>query len=214
MSLNIGKTAEEQKRIDTFMEVMGCFVESDMVKDLQEKGFFVAPASISHHGAYEGALFDHSYEVTKALVHLTRKLELPWERPRSPFIVGMFHDLCKMDNYVKSDHEEWEYNNATLLPGHGEKSVILLQRYMKLTEEEILCVRWHMGAFDNKENWNSYGRACTRYPNVLYTHTADMIAARIIGVWHHEQSGKTQERKTRNERQEGAYPESESQRFQ
>lgn len=182
MSLNIGKTAEEQKRIDTFMEVMGCFVESDMVKDLQEKGFFVAPASISHHGAYEGALFDHSYEVTKALVHLTRKLELPWERPRSPFIVGMFHDLCKMDNYVKSDHEEWEYNNATLLPGHGEKSVILLQRYMKLTEEEILCVRWHMGAFDNKENWNSYGRACTRYPNVLYTHTADMIAVRIIGV--------------------------------
>ena len=107
---------------------------------------------------------------------------MTWQRERSPFIVGMFHDLCKLDNYVKSDHEEWEYNNATLLPGHGKKSVILLQRYMKLTEEEILCVRWHMGAFDNKENWNSYGRACTRYPNVLYTHTADMIAARIVGV--------------------------------
>ena len=46
----------------------------------------------------------------------------------------------------------------------------------------MLCIRWHMGAFDDKENWNSYGRACTAYPNVLYTHTADMIAARILGV--------------------------------
>ena len=51
-----------------------------------------------------------------------------------------------------------------------------------LTEEEMLCIRWHMGAFDDKENWNSYGRAVTNFPNVLYTHTADMIAARILGV--------------------------------
>lgn len=47
---------------------------------------------------------------------------------------------------------------------------------------EMLCIRWHMGAFDDKENWNSYGRAVTNFPNVLYTHTADMIAARILGV--------------------------------
>lgn len=182
MSFNIGKTPVEQERIDRFMEVIECFIDSKMVKDLQEKGFFIAPASISHHGAYEGALFDHSLEVMKALVNLTRKLELPWERPRSPFVVGMFHDLCKMDNYIKSESGVWEKNNETLLPGHGEKSVILLQKYMELTEEEILCIRWHMGAFDSKENWNLYGAACARYPNVLYTHTADMIAARIIGV--------------------------------
>lgn len=54
--------------------------------------------------------------------------------------------------------------------------------YMTLTEEEMLCIRWHMGAFDDKEHWNNYGRACTAYPNVLYTHTADMIAARVLGV--------------------------------
>ena len=182
MQMNIGKTPEEQKRIDKFMSFMGRFVESKMVEDLQEKGFFVAPASIHHHGAYEGALFDHSYEVAKALLHLTAKLELSWKRTRSPFIVGMFHDLCKLVNYIKTDNEAWEYNNATLLPGHGDVSVMFLQQYMELTDEEIFCIRWHMGAFDNKENWNAYGAACTAYPNVLYTHTADMIAARIIGV--------------------------------
>lgn len=96
--------------------------------------------------------------------------------------MGMFHDLCKLDNYQRTDNEAWEYNNATLLPGHGDKSVMMLQQYMRLTEEEMFCIRWHMGAFDDKENWNSYGRAVTRYPNVLYTHTADMVAARILGV--------------------------------
>ena len=71
---------------------------------------------------------------------------------------------------------------TTLLPGHGEKSVIMLQQHMNLTDEEMLCIRWHMGAFDDKEHWNSYGRSVTHFPNVLYTHTADMVAAHILGV--------------------------------
>ena len=151
---------------------------------LRTAGFFDAPASIHHHGAYPGALYDHSFTVMQALVSLTRRLDLQWQHPRSPYIVGMFHDLCKVDNYRHKDGsgEAWEYNNAALLPGHGEKSVILLSQFMTLTEEEMLCIRWHMGAFDDKEHWNHYGRACEKYPNVLYTHTADMIAARVLGV--------------------------------
>ena len=183
MSMNIGSNAEEQKRIDTMIEFMGEYITSDMVWELKQRGFFIAPASINHHGQYEGALFDHSYEVAKALVNMTEKLGLKWENERSPYIVGMFHDLCKMDNYIKTDSEEWQYNNATLLPGHGEKSVIIALKLLgDLTDEELYCIRWHMGAFDNKENWNSYGLSCTKYPNVLYTHTADMIAARIVGI--------------------------------
>ena len=53
---------------------------------------------------------------------------------------------------------------------------------MNLTEEEILCIRWHMGAYDDKENWNTIGAAIEKYPNVLFTHTADMMAARIVGI--------------------------------
>ena len=101
----------------------------------------------------------------------------------------MFHDLCKVDDYKYKEPlwgdsiEAWGYNNAPLLTGHGEKSVIMLQQLgIRLTEEEMLCIRWHMGAFDKEENWNSYGRSITKYSNVLYTHTADMIAARVLGV--------------------------------
>lgn len=184
----------ELERIEVFKNEMKCciphFIHLETIDRLRDIGFFTAPASIHHHGKYEGALFDHSYEVMKALLDLTKRLELSWMREQSPYIVGMFHDLCKVDNYKHKEAkwgdsvEAWEYNNATLLPGHGEKSVILLQQLLNipLTDEEMLCIRWHMGAFDDKENWNSYGRSVTKYPNVLYTHTADMIAARILGV--------------------------------
>lgn len=184
----------EQDRIEQFKEVMKpCMPDrfpEGFIDTLKEKGFFTAPASIHHHGAYSGALFDHSFQVLKVLLSLTERLELKWQREESPYLVGMFHDLCKVDNYAlnkmntfeQGEVERWEYNNATLLPGHGDKSVMMLQQYMRLTEEEMLCIRWHMGAFDDKENWNSYGRTVTNFPNVLYTHTADMIAARILGV--------------------------------
>ena len=64
-----------------------------------EKGFFTAPASTKYHGNYEGGLFDHSYMVAHYLKKLTEECRLDWQNPRSPLLVGMFHDLCKMDNY-------------------------------------------------------------------------------------------------------------------
>lgn len=186
--MNNFTTAE---RIEQFSNLMNPYVSEEFKGWLIENGFFTAPASIHHHGAYSGALFDHSFAVTKALLSFTERLELKWQLERSPYIVGMFHDLCKVDNYTCTkkptlspllEGDSWEYNNATLLPGRGDKSVMMLQQHIQLTDEELYCIRWHMGAFDDKENWNSYGRAVTNFPNVLYTHTADMVAARILGV--------------------------------
>lgn len=149
---------------------------------LNKLGFFTAPASTKYHGAYEGGLFDHSLETTKALVELTEKLGLKWERPESPYIVGMYHDLCKCDAYIK-DGDGYIYNSDTLLSGHGDKSVIILQQYKKLTNEEIACIRWHMGAFEKDTKlWSYYTNAVNKYPNVLYTHTADMMASHIKRV--------------------------------
>ena len=159
----------------------------DFVTNLLELvGFFSAPASSVFHGAYPGGLFDHSFEVTKALVDLTEKLSLKWEDPRSPYVVGMLHDLCKIDAYIINDDGTITKNQAMLLNGHGDKSVILAGYLLKalgteLTEEETLCIRWHMGAYDDKENWPKLNEAIKKYPNVLYAHTADMIASQIKG---------------------------------
>lgn len=154
-----------------------------LAERLLEFGYFSAPASTRYHGAYEGGLFDHSYAVTMNLLRLTERLGLTWEREISPYYVGMLHDLCKCGQYAKDpDAPGWTCNKDLIIPGHGERSVILAQELLNLTDEEMVCIRWHMGAFDDKEHWNSYGRAIEKYPNVLWTHTADMMASRIDGV--------------------------------
>lgn len=172
---------------------------TELANKLEKIDFFVAPASINHHGNHDGGLYEHCSEVTFQLLYLTNRLDLTWNRPESPYIVGMLHDLCKCDDYVKrpditkweSDNltydlptaGHWEYNKNGLLPGHGEKSVIMAQNiYGYLTEEEIMCIRWHMGAFDDKANWQYYSGAVAKYPNVLFTHTADMIASQISTI--------------------------------
>lgn len=172
----------------------------DMLDWLVNKGFFKAPASTKYHGAHEGGLYQHSTSVMKFLVQLTKDNDLHWQDERSPYIVGMFHDLCKIDQYRLIAEEpvletpspsgefkgsfsvRYEYNPHTLLKGHGEKSVMLLSQFYRLTEEEIACIRYHMGAFTPKEEWNDYTGAIHTYPNVLWTHQADMLASHVAGI--------------------------------
>ena len=177
----------EIERINKFAtlvdDLFGILDGAWLTNQLRDIGYFKAPASINHHGNYEGGLFDHSWAVMEALENLTYRLDLKWEDKRSLYIVGLLHDLCKCNSYVYNEETaQWEYNNNIIINGHGELSVMLAQQFIKLTEEEILCIRWHMGAYDNKENWNILGNAIEKYPNVLYTHTADMIASRVNGI--------------------------------
>ena len=62
--------------------------------------------------------------------------------------------------------------------GHGEKSVFLIGRYMKLTDEEALAIRWHMGAYDEAARGGSktLSAAMARSPLVFALHAADMLA--------------------------------------
>lgn len=153
-----------------------------LVDRLTMMGFFTAPASTKYHGAYDGGLFDHSLNVFKNLMKLSSTLGLSWTNGmhNSVFIVGMLHDLCKCDSYEKQPDGTYKYRTDTLLTGHGEKSVMLLHGLdLPVTEEDITCIRYHMGAFTEKEAWNSYTNAIHKYPNVLWTHTADMMAAHI-----------------------------------
>ena len=176
------KTKED--RIKEYLDIAYDYGRSLPTSILDDFGFFTAPASTRFHGAYEGGLFDHSLEVTKQLVILTEKLGLKWENDNSPFIVGMYHDFFKCDNYVWDiETEKYKYNPEIIIPGHGEKSIIMLQDHLDLTDEELVCIRWHMGAYETDTKlWDYYGRAIEKYPNVLYTHTADMIASKIVGV--------------------------------
>ena len=179
-------TESEEVRVRQFKELMVCngkpVCSDEVIEQLVEWGFFSAPASTKYHGSYEGGLYDHSSYVTTALLDLTVGQELEWERPESPYIIGMFHDLCKTDQYNEYYYGEYEFNTKSSLKGHGEKSIALLSTLMQLTMEEVMCIRYHMGAFTDKSEWSDYTRAIHAYPNVLWTHTADMMATHITGV--------------------------------
>ena len=177
----------ELERVNKFAtladDLFGILDGAMLTNGLRDMGYFKAPASVNHHGNYDGGLFDHSWAVMEALENLTYRLDLKWERKESLYIVGLLHDLCKCNSYMYNEETgQWEYNNNITINGHGELSVIFAQQFIQLTEEEMLCIRWHMGAYDDEKNWNILGRAIEEYPNVLYTHTADMIASRIQGI--------------------------------
>lgn len=163
---------------------------------LMKEGFFIKPAAIKHHGNHTGGLFEHSLEVAKVLVEMTEKFDIKWTRPESPYIVGMLHDVCKLDDYCDgnasdvvvmgtgspiSKNPDWTYNDAPMFKGHGDKSVMMLSTVMTLTEEEMLCIRFHMGAYKT-EDWDGFDKAIRKYSSVLFTHTADMYASKVKNV--------------------------------
>lgn len=176
---------EREKRIEEFKEFMrGIEANPDyLAEELDQMGFFTAPASTKFHGSYEGGLFDHSLMVAKKLVKMTEQMNLRWERPRSPKVVGMLHDVCKCDYYEQTEDGKWKYKENQILTGHGDKSVIVCQMLNYgpfLTEEEVLCIRYHMGAYENENMWQNYGAAIGKYETVLWTHAADMWASKVM----------------------------------
>lgn len=183
---------DEERKQDFITSTCGA-IPVEIAIELDSLAYFMCPAGKTHHGAYIGGLYEHSKAMAQELSNLTNKLGLTWERPQSPVIIGFLHDICKVQQYdIILDHEEKngyhiEWNKKNILPGHGEASIYILQQFeiehpaFRLTDEEKACIRYHMGAYTNKEEWSSLDAAIKKYPNIIYTHTADMIASKIIG---------------------------------
>ena len=172
------------KRKEIFMNNLGGDLPVSFINWLfGETDYFEAPASAKFHGSYEGGLFDHSYAVAEELRHLTDALGLKWERDKSPEIIGYFHDACKINFYQHSSATgPYTYRDDGVFSGHGEKSLLMLLQHLKLTQEEILCIGYHMGAFVDQKEWPYFRKACQQYPNVLYAHLADMMVSQVKGI--------------------------------
>lgn len=189
----------EIQRLNNFLRIAPEMIRENkpFIDFLTNEGFFKAPASTKYHGNYPGGLYDHSLMVYERLCNLTTGYEGSWMREESPFIIGFFHDICKIDQYreiidvpgktmfgkdePEGQEQHYEYNTELMLSGHGAKSVMILSTFFQLTEEEMLCIRYHMGAYE-KDDWTGYDLAIKKYPNVLLTHTADMFASKVDGT--------------------------------
>lgn len=161
----------------------------------EESDFFTAPASTRYHGSYPGGLVEHSINVFECLTSYMER-----QRAKDAYglnsthesiaIVSLLHDLCKINIYkeskrnVKDANGVWQsvpyYEFSDIFPyGHGEKSVYLINKYMRLTDEEAFAIRYHMG-FSGTDDARNVGEAFRLYPLGFALSVADMEATFLL----------------------------------
>ncbi len=152
----------------------------NLIKWLDEKDFFLAPASTKYHLSQEGGLAQHSLNVYNLFNEKCKRYGINIS-DSSIIICGLFHDVCKVEFYYKKQNEPG-YGVIELAPlGHGEKSVIMLQRFIDLTKREMMLIRWHMNMFDVSDTGRmSLKSAIKMYPEIVLLFTADYEASVML----------------------------------
>lgn len=175
----------------------------EVIGQLEELGFFQAPASSKFHLNHEGGLLEHSLNVCKVglmlreqMLALKPDLEESLNK-ESVIIAALLHDICKANIYQKCirkrkdrlgqwvDYETYELDYSDFPLGHGEKSVIVLLRMgLDLSDDEIMAIRWHMSAWDLpfqspdlKANFDTAKRLC---PLCSLIQAADGLASNLL----------------------------------
>jgi len=160
-----------------------------LLKFLESTDFFTAPASTKFHLAEEGGLCAHTLNVYERLEKLMiMEYGEDGYNKESVAIAALFHDVCKACFYkidyrnVKEDGvwvQRPYYTVDDALPyGHGEKSVYIINGYLRLTREEAIAINWHMGGFDKRVQSGdpAYSVAYSKYPLAVLLHLADVQA--------------------------------------
>lgn len=158
----------------------------ELLEWLNKTDFFTAPASTKFHCACLGGLVQHSVKVYEVMME--KHFEEETDSRESFAICALLHDLCKAQFYkvstrnVKNESTgAWEkqpyYSVEDSFPyGHGEKSVFLIERFMRLKTSEAMAIRWHMGGFDDtaKAGGFAISLAFDRYPLAVKLHLSDL----------------------------------------
>lgn len=195
---------------ETYKALCREYIQRDGLEALLEyldgTDFFTAPSSTSFHLNEDGGLCLHSMNVFRTAMKLYESVghealasgegpfqgEIPTE---SIAICALFHDLCKVKLYQKT--EKWKkddegrwitypaYEVKDEFPlGHGEKSCLIVSWYMKLKRDELLAIRWHMGMFDMADYGTSqsysFRNALDQCALVSLLHSADFLASNLL----------------------------------
>ena len=164
--------------------------DDKLLEWLEKSDFFTAPASTRFHSCHAGGLCEHSVNVYHRLHEIvgyepSSSSNRETDLEEATAVCGLLHDVCKANFYkattrnVKDETTgHWEkvpyYAVEEKFPyGHGEKSVFLIERFMKLTPEEAVAIRFHMGEF---ESLRCTSAAYSKCPLAVMLHIADLEA--------------------------------------
>ena len=161
----------------------------DLVAWLEGTDFIYAPASTRYHSAHQGGLLEHSLNVYYELIRqqdVIKLLNIPQD---TLIITALLHDICKV-NYYKQDVRNVKKNGTWVQEpyytvddyfpvGHGEKSIIVAQEFIKLNDIEVAMIRGHMGGFVSDPYFN-VSALYNKYPEAVLLQMADMRATYLV----------------------------------
>jgi len=191
------KKEEQNPKNDFITEVKKAVKRSGVLNLLDyliSTDFFTAPASTRYHGCYDGGLVIHSLSVFDVAKEMNSTCDLGISE-ESIAICSLFHDVCKANFYEKEIrnkkidgkwHEVEVWGVKDKLPmGHGEKSVFIINKFIRLEDPEALAIRWHLGGFDTAVHFSyPYGtpnkQAFREYKLVSLIAVADLSASYLL----------------------------------
>ena len=188
------KTVDDNKK--EYIDIIKTHVKRDGVNELLDylenhSDFFVAPASGRRHSCFEGGLCFHSLNTYKRfksnIIQEYGEIYTETISDESIAIIALLHDVCKVNTYTVDYRNQkvdgqwiqvpyYAYNNS--LPyGHGEKSVYIINGFIRLTREEAMAINWHMGGFDPRvQATTDMSEAFGRFPVAVLFHVSDLEA--------------------------------------
>ena len=166
-----------------------------LIAFLEKNDFFDAPSSMHYHSAFKHGLLLHSLNVYDQLCELCKIYNKDDEINEDTIIISsLLHDICKTSFYKtemrnKKINGVWKevqaYTIHDVFPaGHGEKSVMIAQQFIKLSMQEILAINWHMGAFDIRcgdyQGKTALSNSMERFKLVTLLNMADVAATYLM----------------------------------
>lgn len=177
----------------------------DLLEYLDTTDFFEAPASTKYHNNIRGGLCDHSLNVYDNLCKLKNDFYSDLN-DESIILVALLHDISKANYYelyiqnvknysqagkLKDDcgYYDWQQlkkykvrddiNKDNVYSEHGVCSFIIVNKYIRLLDDEIAAIVNHHMGMDTGNIRQDISEIYDRYPLASLLHTADLLATYI-----------------------------------
>lgn len=166
----------------------------DLIRYMEECGFFEAPCSSQFHLATKFGLVHHTRNVMETAEKLGVTLLGGAEYNKiheSVIIAAGLHDLGKMGQFEKQLYTPkllkdgsvgkvpYEQNKDLLPVDHEIRSVAIASMFIDLTEEEQFAILYHNGLYGTVGRYSLQGKETQLY---LIVHTADLWCSRFLEV--------------------------------
>lgn len=157
---------------------------------LRSTDLYNAPGSTQYHDNEPCGLIKHSLRVFNHILRLRYDEAFNEVSVHSAGLVALTHDWCKiglyemyMRNVKNEDTGKWEQvpsyrrNQKGIPLGHGVSSMFIASKFFKLSPEEAVALRWHMGEYNVADNeQNELHLANESYPLVFLIQFADRLS--------------------------------------